>query len=974
MLSLIFRIWAVFVVTAKRIFSHKGLVLANLFGLVVSVALTMCVPLYTESIYYRMFNEKMAIDQGTTQEEKRRPPFAFMFRYIGSWSGPKQWEDVQKVDEYLSGPGQTALGMPNQLLVRHFSTDSYRLFPAGDAAFYDMSKPVAWIKFATFSDFTDHVSLAEGNFPAIPEPRSDSTVDVLVSDDLAKELGLQVGESYVLFEDAQQKTAGNIDQFPVRIAGIWKAKDPNEPYWFYSTDSFKEDFIVPEETFKSRIDPYRNDEINLAVWYYILDGSKFNISESRSLLYRITAMQQRVDTLLPNTDLSVSPVENLMKFDQESRLLTLLLYAFSVPFIALIMAFIALVSSLGVEVRRNEIAMVRSRGLTVAQLLGIAVVEGLFLGGAALLLGAWASRLLALTIGKTRTFLTFSPDLDLRVQLSMGALYLGLSVIGLAIVMQIFPTLSAARHTVVTYKADRARSTLRPWWQRAYLDFLLLIPTAYGGYLLNQQGSVVGGGENMNTNPFQNPLLFLVPVLGIFAVTLLFLRFLPWLMSVISWLASHTKSIGLLLAARHLARSPGFYSTPLVLLTVTLSLSAFTASLAQTLDNHLNDQFYYKNGADLNLYEFGYQNKDQGGVVALGGASQEEGGASGDSQAATDAGPTWTFLPVSEHLKVNGVQKAARVGAYPSIVFAGGTTLPGSFIGLDRVDFPLTAYWRRDFAPHNLGSLMNSLASAPNAVLVPRDFLDQYALGIGDTVRVQLKVYDQVVEMNMKIADTFDLFPTWYPETGPLFVGNLDYLFEQAGEKFPYRVWLKTDARVPAGKIVSDLQAVDLDIVSWEDSRQQINMEQLLPNRQGLFGILTVGFGASAVITVLSFLLYALFSFRRRFIELGVLRAVGLSAGQMTTFLASELAFLIVVGAGVGTLTGIWAGKLFIPYLQVGPDAASLVPPFIVVVAWPVILRIFAMIGVLFVVALSVLVVLLMRMKIFQAIKLGETV
>jgi putative ABC transport system permease protein len=307
-------------------------------------------------------------------------------------------------------------------------------------------------------------------------------------------------------------------------------------------------------------------------------------------------------------------------------------------------------------------------------------------------------------------------------------------------------------------------------------------------------------------------------------------------------------------------------------------------------------------------------------------------------------------------------------------MIAGGSSKAGSFIGLDRVDFPLTAFWRRDFAPNNLGVLMNSLAIAPNAVLAPRSFLANYGLQPGDMVRAEVKVYDRVVPMNLKVANAFDLFPTWYPDAGPLFVGNLDYLFEQAGEKFPYRVLVKTDPRYNREKIVSELRDLDLEIVSYQDSRQAINQEQALPNRQGLFGILTVGFGASAVITVLSFMLYALFSFRRRFIEMGVLRAVGLSAGQMTVFLASELAFLIIVGAGIGTFTGIWAGKLFIPYLQIGSDAASLTPPFIVVVAWPVITRIFAMIGVLFFVALSILVALLLRMKIFQAIKLGETI
>ncbi len=49
-------------------------------------------------------------------------------------------------------------------------------------------------------------------------------------------------------------------------------------------------------------------------------------------------------------------------------------------------------------------------------------------------------------------------------------------------------------------------------------------------------------------------------------------------------------------------------------------------------------------------------------------------------------------------------------------------------------------------------------------------------------------------------------------------------------------------------------------------------------------------------------------------------------------------------------------------------------PPFMVEIAWADIFRIYALFGLLFIAALVILGVLLMRMKIFQAIKLGETV
>jgi putative ABC transport system permease protein len=153
----------------------------------------------------------------------------------------------------------------------------------------------------------------------------------------------------------------------------------------------------------------------------------------------------------------------------------------------------------------------------------------------------------------------------------------------------------------------------------------------------------------------------------------------------------------------------------------------------------------------------------------------------------------------------------------------------------------------------------------------------------------------------------------------------------------------------------------------------RVATEQQRPERQGLFGFLSIGFAAAALLTVLGFFLYALFSYRQRFIELGILRAIGLSSGGMTSFLAWELAFLILTGLIAGTAFGVLVSNLFIPALQVGVGLEAQIPPYQVIIAWPAIFRIWMLFAIMFVVALVVLAVLLMRMRIFQAVKLGET-
>jgi putative ABC transport system permease protein len=437
----------------------------------------------------------------------------------------------------------------------------------------------------------------------------------------------------------------------------------------------------------------------------------------------------------------------------------------------------------------------------------------------------------------------------------------------------------------------------------------------------------------------------------------------------ISQLLKPSKSVGLLMAARYLARTPALYSAPLVLLVLTLGLSAFTASLARTLDSQLDKQIHYQVGADINLHELGTTfNEDS-------------------------PNPVYTFGPVEDHLSIPGVESATRVGRYKFSAIVPAGSLQGTFLGIDRLTFPSAAYWQRDFASEQLGVLMNELAADPTGILVPNSLLTEQKLKVGDTVRLGITtgVAGQSIPMEARIVGSFDLFPTWYPEGGAMIVGNLEELFLHAGAEYPHEVWLGTTSdadpemvayTVRGFSILLDQQADQSKLVqnglntivrAWMSAELNIQAEQRRPERQGLFGLLSVGFVSSALLTVLGFLLYALFSFRRRFIEMGMLRAIGLSIQQMTSLLAAELAFLVLLGIGVGTALGVFASRLFVPFLQIGASTQSQYPPFQIEIAWLSIAQIYALFIVLFLVALSTLSALLVRMKIFQAIKLGET-
>jgi len=185
---------------------------------------------------------------------------------------------------------------------------------------------------------------------------------------------------------------------------------------------------------------------------------------------------------------------------------------------------------------------------------------------------------------------------------------------------------------------------------------------------------------------------------------------------------------------------------------------------------------------------------------------------------------------------------------------------------------------------------------------------------------------------------------------------------------------LRTAGKLDLKAAEATWRANDINVLRIQGAREAIDQEQARPDRAGVFGILSVGFIATAALTLLGFLIHSFISFRQRYIEFGVLRAIGLSVGQMIGFLGLEQLALIVTGMTAGTAVGVWASRLFVPFFQVGAGKTANIPPFVVVIAWDDVAAIYAVFGVMLVGAVAGMIWFLLRLRIFEAVKLGEAV
>ena len=259
-------------------------------------------------------------------------------------------------------------------------------------------------------------------------------------------------------------------------------------------------------------------------------------------------------------------------------------------------------------------------------------------------------------------------------------------------------------------------------------------------------------------------------------------------------------------------------------------------------------------------------------------------------------------------------------------------------MGIDRLEFPQVAFYRDDFADQSLGSLMNALARDPMGVLVPKALMEEIGLKVGDQLNVDMMVADQNTSVELVIVGTYDYFPTVFPDQKPTFILNLESLFDDPEGVVGYDVWLNvrpnTDIELLQYQIRNmispDRGVVEVQGNAFQDQKEMMDQ----PERVGLFGVLNVGFMATGLMPGIGFILYSYASLRRRFIQLGILQAIGLSVKQLIGYLALEQFLLMGIAIGCGAAIGLVTSHMFVPFLQVSASGAIPVPPFEVLIGW----------------------------------------
>ena len=969
----------------RRLLDNGLLVISTALGLLMTVTLVTAIPLYSEGISEFLLKLDLATPNADRLQSRSSVLLSHFRYYRGGVSPPTSIAQYEEADVVFSEHLPTWIGLPELRQVSFLQTARMPLLPLGGDRATRLRQLLGYGFFFTAPDIQDNVELIEGRVPASEVVQiSDGSgeqmmmIEVMMTDDAIDKLGLVVGDQFkVLYRDRDRNTRTKFENpIGVTIVGRFIPTDPRSTYWIYNAETTFGDggMYINRDIYLDKLVERFPGIFYEASWYSDFDAEAIRASNYKEVIGNLETLRFNANKILPDTKLVVSPEDTLYRFSQKLFFLKLILFILGAPIVAIVLYYISLSSSMAVERQRKEIAILKSRGVGASQIVGIYVLEGLMIGAVAMIAGPFLATHVAQIIGKTYTFLIFTNREELRITLSAQHYLFAALAVALSIAATLGPAISAARQSIITHEQAVSRTTRRPLYQRFFLDFMLLAIAMYGYATIRRRDSLLTFGPEDEL--FSDPLLLIAPVIFIFAVALVFLRFFPVVVSVIAAVGARFYGVGVHLGLRQMGRSPGQFIRLVFLLILTFAIGTFSASMAATVDRNISDRILFKVGADAFFAESGIWLVDV---------------------------ESWQITPAERHydlLDESGkpeIQQLARLwNTHANYQPPGqGKTETLTVFGVDPIAFANTVWWRKDFSSSSLNELMNSLALDERAILVDKAYFhDQLLLNIGDPLRMNLGMPyylpdDLLLEaatggrygerqyfkfgrdqLEFTIAGWIDTFPTHYPEDGPFVVTNVNYIHRSSGES-PWDIIATLGPDDSAGDLSNRLRALGIDVVSVMDFTGELLKIRNDATQIGTFGILTVGFLISMVLTLLGFLTYSFLSFHRRLQEFGILRAMGLSTRQMITLFIFENGFPIFLGTAVGTVLGILAGTLFIPFLQLSVDQFASTPPFIVEVGWRDIARVFVIFGVVVAITLPVSVWMLRRIQIHEAMKFG---
>ena len=224
----------------------------------------------------------------------------------------------------------------------------------------------------------------------------------------------------------------------------------------------------------------------------------------------------------------------------------------------------------------------------------------------------------------------------------------------------------------------------------------------------------------------------------------------------------------------------------------------------------------------------------------------------------------------------------------------------------------------------------------------------------------------------VEVAGIIDLFPTLDTTNSGFMLTDLEALLNymnmmsQLSSVEPNELYLQKSGEAPEiiDEISEDLASKLLKVNDTTAQREEIRRDPL--QNAGWRALVFMALAVVLLSAIFGYVAYMLLVGESSEHEMGFLQSLGLSRIQLLGLLIFEHLTVVALGLGVGTWAGFQMSRLMVTPLAVSDIGQSIVPPFILVTDWSLMLPTYAMILAIFMTVMLVLYRSIGRTKLFE--------
>src|SRR5690606_6379123 len=529
----------------RKMWNTRWLTISTLAGLIVAVAFATSIPMYADGALKRVIAKQLENDSVDS------PAGSLLMKYQGVASTPTNLEGLKAVEQYIQVELPEIIGFDHHTFAQQYGIRSSNVLPT-DTSLIDASR-TRTLAIQSMSGLQEHNELVQGQWFKDTVDGSGVIEAVMLEEGMFRN-DVHVGDLY------QYRIGNSSQSLLVKVVGAITPTDMTDSYWMLGLESNFTTLFISEKVMKEHILEKQKIDLQNAAWYYNFDLTQIQSSQINPLASTLSRLDIELYQRLKDTRVDKSFAETLDQFRKQSTQLQSLLFTLAAPMLAMVFYFITMNAKQALDKQRSDIAVLRSRGAGTRQIVSMYIIESLMLGFVALIVGPLLGYFMSKAIGSADGFLHLVNRKSITIGFSVETVIAGLVAVFIAMLATIVPAIQYARASIVSYKQDLARSDKKPFWQKWYLDVLLVLLSAYGWYLFNERQLLslnTGlGAEEMQIQPF----LFFIPAIAIFAVGLVCLRVFPWILALFKWLGKKYLPVSLYLTLTQLSRSSkGYY-------------------------------------------------------------------------------------------------------------------------------------------------------------------------------------------------------------------------------------------------------------------------------------------------------------------------------------------------------------------------------------------------------------------------------